>query len=110
MSQKVLDFERPIVELEGKIRELKVLSAGSAELADKISRLEEEAAKLQRERFASLSPWETLQLAKHPDRPYTLDYIDVLMNDFVELRGTGPSGTTRRSWAVSAGSAVVGCS
>ncbi len=87
MSQKVLDFERPIVELEGKIRELKVLSAGSAELADKISRLEEEAAKLQRERFASLSPWETLQLAKHPDRPYTLDYIDVMMDDFVELRG-----------------------
>ncbi len=87
MSQKVLDFERPIVELEGKIRELKVLSAGSTELADKISRLEEEAAKLQRERFASLSPWETLQLAKHPDRPYTLDYIDVMLRDFVELRG-----------------------
>lgn len=87
MSGKVLEFERPIVELETKIRELKSLSGGSAEMADEIARLEQKAIELQRERFAALSPWEQLQLAKHPDRPYTLDYVGELLTDFVELRG-----------------------
>jgi acetyl-CoA carboxylase carboxyl transferase subunit alpha len=87
MSTKVLEFERPIVELEGKIRELKLLSGESREMAAEIERLEEKARQLQKERFASLTPWEQVQLAKHPDRPYTLDYIGELMTDFVELRG-----------------------
>ena len=86
MSGKVLEFERPIVELESKIRELKSLS-GSVDMAGEIARLEEKAAALQKERFAALTPWEQLQLAKHPDRPYTLDYIGELLTDFVELRG-----------------------
>lgn len=89
-GSKVLDFERPIVELESKIQELKVLSegsAGSADMSHEISRLERKAAELQKERFASLTPWEGLQLAKHPDRPYTLDYIGEILTDFVELRG-----------------------
>ncbi|MBK7827447.1 acetyl-CoA carboxylase carboxyltransferase subunit alpha [Nannocystis sp.] len=86
MSGKVLEFERPIVELESKIRELKTLS-GSVDMAGEIARLEEKAAVLQKERFAALTPWEQLQLAKHPDRPYTLDYIGELLTDFVELRG-----------------------
>jgi acetyl-CoA carboxylase carboxyl transferase subunit alpha len=86
MSGKVLEFERPIVELESKIRELKTLS-GSVDMAGEIARLEEKAAALQKERFAALTPWEQLQLAKHPDRPYTLDYIGELLTDFVELRG-----------------------
>jgi acetyl-CoA carboxylase carboxyl transferase subunit alpha len=75
------------VELEGKIRELKLLSGESREMAAEIERLEEKARELQKERFASLTPWEQVQLAKHPDRPYTLDYIGELMTDFVELRG-----------------------
>lgn len=87
MSSKVLEFERPIVELEGKIRELKLLSGGSAEMAAEISRLEDKARQLQRERFASLTPWEQVQLAKHPDRPFTLDYVGELTTDFVELKG-----------------------
>jgi len=93
MSGKVLEFERPIVELESKIRELKNLSSGSTgaggsnDMASEIARLEEKAAALQKERFAALTPWEQLQLAKHPDRPYTLDYIGELLTDFVELRG-----------------------
>ena len=94
MSGKVLDFERPIVELESKIRELKNLSSGagnnnggSNDMAGEIARLEEKAAALQKERFATLTPWEQLQLAKHPDRPYTLDYIGELLTEFVELRG-----------------------
>ena len=90
MSAKVLEFERPIVELESKIRELKTLSVGNgggADMAGEIARLEEKAVQLQRERFAALTPWEQLQLAKHPDRPYTLDYIGELLSEFVELRG-----------------------
>jgi acetyl-CoA carboxylase carboxyl transferase subunit alpha len=90
MSGKVLEFERPIVELESKIRELKTLSVGNSagtDMAGEIARLEEKAVQLQRERFAALTPWEQLQLAKHPDRPYTLDYIGELLTDFVELRG-----------------------
>lgn len=87
MSTKVLDFERPIVELEGKIRELKLLSGGNAAMADEIARLEKKATELQRERFSSLTPWEQLQLAKHPDRPYTLDYVGEMTTDFVELKG-----------------------
>ena len=87
MSSKVLEFERPIVELEGKIRELKLLSGGSEEMAEEIQRLEEKARQLQKERFASLTPWEQVQLAKHPDRPFTLDYISELTTEFIELRG-----------------------
>jgi acetyl-CoA carboxylase carboxyl transferase subunit alpha len=87
MSGKVLEFERPIVELETKIRELKDLSSASGEMADEIAKLEQRAAELQRERFAALTPWEQLQLAKHPDRPYTLDYIGEILTDFVELKG-----------------------
>jgi acetyl-CoA carboxylase carboxyl transferase subunit alpha len=87
MSTKVLEFERPILELEGKIKELKHLSGGSHEMAAEIEKLEQQAQKLQRERFAKLSPWEQVQLAKHPDRPYTLDYIGEITTEFVELRG-----------------------
>jgi len=87
MSNRVLEFERPIVELEGKIRELKLLSGGSTEMAAEIERLEKKARQLQRERFASLTPWEQVQLAKHPDRPFTLDYLSELTTDFVELKG-----------------------
>ncbi|MCH9684881.1 MAG: acetyl-CoA carboxylase carboxyltransferase subunit alpha [Deltaproteobacteria bacterium] len=87
MSTKVLEFERPIVELEGKIKELKHLSGGSEEMAAEIERLEQKARQLSRERFAKLSPWEQVQLAKHPDRPYTLDYIGEITSEFVELRG-----------------------
>ncbi len=87
MTNKVLDFERPILELEGKIRELKLLSAGSEEMASEISKLERKAQQLQKERFSKLSRWEQFQLAKHPDRPYTLDYIGELIDDFVELHG-----------------------
>ncbi len=87
MSTKVLEFERPIVELEGKIRELKHLSGGSQEMAAEIEKLEQKARELQKERFAKLSPWEQVQLAKHPDRPYTLDYLGEIMSEFSELRG-----------------------
>ncbi len=88
MSTRVLEFERPIVELEGKIRELKLLLTGGDEgMAAEIERLEKKARELREERYASLSPWEQLQIAKHPDRPYTLDYVGEITSDFCELRG-----------------------
>ena len=88
MSTRVLDFERPIVELEGKISELKsLLSESDDDMAAEITRLEEKASQLQVDRYASLSPWEQLQVAKHPDRPYTLDYIGEITSGFMELRG-----------------------
>jgi acetyl-CoA carboxylase carboxyl transferase subunit alpha len=88
MSTRVLDFEKPIVELEGKIRELKLLLAGGNEaMAQEIARLEAKASELQREHYSRLTPWEQLQLAKHPDRPYTLDYIGEMTTEFVELKG-----------------------
>ncbi|MFV8753744.1 acetyl-CoA carboxylase carboxyltransferase subunit alpha [Nannocystaceae bacterium ST9] len=88
MSTRVLDFERPIVELEGKIRELKqLLAGGNADIARELELLEQKASELQRERYAKLTPWEQLQLAKHPDRPYALDYIGEITTEFVELKG-----------------------
>ncbi|TPV92974.1 MAG: acetyl-CoA carboxylase carboxyltransferase subunit alpha [Myxococcales bacterium FL481] len=87
MTTKVLDFERPLAELEDKIRELKTLTVGSPLMVTEIERLEEKASQLKQQRLASLTPWEQVQLAKHPDRPYTLDYIDQLTTEFVELRG-----------------------
>jgi acetyl-CoA carboxylase carboxyl transferase subunit alpha len=87
MTTRVLEFERPIVELEAKIRELKLLSASSDGMAEEIAKLEQKASALQRERFAALSPWEQVQLAKHPDRPFTLDYLGEIASEFVELKG-----------------------
>ncbi len=87
-STRVLDFERPIVELEGKIRELKqLLAGGNADIARELELLEQKASELQRERYSKLTAWEQLQLAKHPDRPYTLDYIGEITTEFVELKG-----------------------
>ncbi|MBI4512416.1 MAG: acetyl-CoA carboxylase carboxyltransferase subunit alpha [Deltaproteobacteria bacterium] len=86
-DRQVLDFERPIVDLERKIEELKQLQVGSVDFGDEIRRLEKKARKLQQEIFAELSPWQKVQLSRHPARPYTLDYIQVLFDDFVELHG-----------------------
>ncbi len=83
----VLDFERPIIELERKIDELRQLSASSVDFGDEISRLERKARKLQEEIFAELTAWQKVQLSRHPARPYTLDYVQALFEDFVELRG-----------------------
>ena len=86
-----LEFERPIVELETKISEIRTL-AGSPETVSvnfdrEIKSLEEKRDKLMKEIFSSLSPWQRVQLARHPKRPYALDYIQALCTDFVELHG-----------------------
>ncbi|WP_242343954.1 acetyl-CoA carboxylase carboxyltransferase subunit alpha [Anaeromyxobacter terrae] len=83
-----LDFERPIIALESKIAELKELSGGArVDFSDEIQKLEKKAKRLQAEIFSDLSPWQTVQLARHPNRPYTLDYLGRLFTDFFELEG-----------------------
>ncbi len=82
-----LEFERPLRELERRIQSLRESSSGSNEFALEITRLQDKARRLQREIFAELSPWQKVQLSRHPDRPYTMDYISRIAEDFVELHG-----------------------
>jgi acetyl-CoA carboxylase carboxyl transferase subunit alpha len=83
----VLPFEKPVVELVSRVRELRELAKSDRALEPELRRLEDKAAKLARELFAVLSPWQKVQLSRHPNRPYTLDYIDRIFADFVELHG-----------------------
>jgi acetyl-CoA carboxylase carboxyl transferase subunit alpha len=83
-----LDFERPLIELEKKIDELKALSAsGSVDFTSEIVKLEKKAKKLQTEIFSDLSRWQVVQLSRHSSRPYFLDYVQNLFTDFYELAG-----------------------
>ena len=81
-----LDFERPLLELERKIDELKSLSA-TADFTAEIQKLEKKARRLQSEIFSDLSRWQVTQLSRHPQRPYFLDYVQLLFTDFFELAG-----------------------
>jgi acetyl-CoA carboxylase carboxyl transferase subunit alpha len=85
--ETTLEFERPILALERKIEELKQLRTGTIDFSEEIVRLEAKASKLREEIFADLTPWQVVQLSRHPARPYTLDYIGFLLTDFVELHG-----------------------
>jgi acetyl-CoA carboxylase carboxyl transferase subunit alpha len=83
-----LDFEQPIAELEEKIDELRRVGHGSAvDLHDEIQRLRLRSAELTESIFKNLTPWQLSRLARHPSRPYTLDYIGLVFEDFVELHG-----------------------
>jgi acetyl-CoA carboxylase carboxyl transferase subunit alpha len=83
-----LDFERPLLALEAKIAELKELSGGAkVDFADEIAKLEKKAKRLQAQIFSDLDRWQTVQLARHPQRPYTLDYLAALFTDFFEIEG-----------------------
>jgi acetyl-CoA carboxylase carboxyl transferase subunit alpha len=83
----VLPFEKPVVELVTRVRELRELAKSDAALEPELRRLEDKAGKLARELFAELSPWQKVQLSRHPNRPYTLDYLSRAFTDFVELHG-----------------------
>jgi len=87
MAAHVLAFERPVVELVARVRELRDLASTDARWAPELERLEEKAAHLAREVFANLSPMQKVQLSRHPNRPYTLDYVARLFSDFLELKG-----------------------
>ena len=88
MIRHFLDFERPIAELEGKIEELRHLSTtGELNIADEVGRLQNTANRLLRQTYSRLTPWQKVQVARHPERPHCLDYIGGLITDFVPLAG-----------------------
>ncbi len=83
-----LEFEKPIIELEKKISDMKDFSVGeSIELSSEIASLEHKLIKLRDEIYSGLTRWQKVQLSRHPKRPYTLDYIQMISTDFVELHG-----------------------
>ncbi len=86
-DRQVLEFERPIIDLERKIAELRGLSTPTVDFSSEIRKLEVKARKLQKEVFAELSAQQKVQLSRHPTRPLTLDYVRLLTEDFVELHG-----------------------
>ncbi|MFY0688585.1 MAG: acetyl-CoA carboxylase carboxyltransferase subunit alpha [Cyclobacteriaceae bacterium] len=84
----LLDFEKPIAELEEKLADMKQLAQESdVDVTDATEKLEKKIVKLKKETFKNLTPWQRVQLSRHPDRPYTLDYIYEITNEFVELHG-----------------------
>ncbi len=84
-----LDFEKPIAELESKIRELKKLAGGeaSANISDEVGSLETKLDKLLRTTYAKLDPWQKTQVARHPERPHFCDYVEAMFDDFMPLAG-----------------------
>jgi acetyl-CoA carboxylase carboxyl transferase subunit alpha len=83
-----LEFEQPISELDAKIEELRFVQNESAvDISEEIDRLSVKSQQLTRDIYSSLSPWQVTQIARHPQRPYTLDYIEELFTDFQELHG-----------------------
>ncbi len=86
MAKTILDFEKPIVELESKIEEMRSIS-DQLDIEKDIIRLEEKVRQLKEEIYKGLTRWQRVQLARHPERPYTLDYIYAMCESFVELHG-----------------------
>ena len=84
----LLDFEKPIAELEAKLIDMKELAKTSdVDVSATVDQLEEKILKLKKETFSNLTRWQRVQLSRHPERPYTLDYIYEITNDFIELHG-----------------------
>ncbi|MFN7278020.1 MAG: acetyl-CoA carboxylase carboxyl transferase subunit alpha, partial [Betaproteobacteria bacterium] len=88
MKTTFLEFEQPIAELEQKIEELRYVQDDSAvDISDEIMRLQKKSNALSREIYGKLSAWQIAQVARHPQRPYSLDYLQTLFTDFEELHG-----------------------
>ncbi len=86
MAKMVLDFEKPILELEKKVEEMRKY-ADNPDIVQEIARIEKRVRQLQQSVYAGLTRWQKVQLARHAERPYTLDYIQTMLTDFVELHG-----------------------
>ena len=86
MGKTILDFEKPVYELEQKLEEMKK-SSDRLGIDKEITRIESKVAQLKEELYKDLSRWQRVQLARHPDRPYTLDYINLMTTNFIELHG-----------------------
>ena len=83
-----LEFEQPIAELDAKIEELRYVQNESAvDISEEIERLDKKSMQLTKDIYSSLTPWQVTQIARHPQRPYTLDYINDVFTEFVELHG-----------------------
>lgn len=96
MPNGFLEFEKPLLELERKIGELRSFSSEKGiDLAEEISTLEKKAESMKKEIYSNLSPWQKIQLARHPQRPYTLDYIKLIFEDFLEMHGDRLFGDDR---------------
>ncbi len=87
MASYVLPFEKPVVDLVGRVRELRALAIEDAQLLPELHALEAQANHLAKELFRDLSAWQKVQLSRHPNRPYAMDYLERLFTDFVELHG-----------------------
>src|SRR5450759_4347986 len=88
MKTSFLDFEQPIADLEGKIENLRFEQDDSVvDISEEIARLEQKGPTLTKEIYAKLTPWQIAQVARHPQRPFTLDYVNALFTDFEELHG-----------------------
>lgn len=86
MAKMVLDFEKPILELERKVEEMRKY-ADNSDIAREITRIEKRVRQLQQSVYAGLTRWQKVQLARHSERPYTQDYIQMMTRDFIELHG-----------------------
>jgi acetyl-CoA carboxylase carboxyl transferase subunit alpha len=86
MAKTVLDFEKPIVELEAKLEEMRKFS-DNLDIEKEIVKIEEKVRVLKENIYKELTRWQRVQLARHPDRPYTLDYINLMTTNFIELHG-----------------------
>ncbi|MBL8404665.1 MAG: acetyl-CoA carboxylase carboxyltransferase subunit alpha [Dechloromonas sp.] len=88
MKTSFLDFEQSIADLEAKIEELRFVQDDSAvDISEEIDRLQSKSAQLTKDIYAKLTPWQISQVARHPQRPYTLDYLSLIFTDFEELHG-----------------------
>jgi len=87
LASHVLPFEKPVVELVARVRELRALAESDKRFEAELRRLEEKCDRVARELFADLTPWQKVQLSRHPNRPYTLDYASRLFENFLELHG-----------------------
>jgi len=88
MANHSLAFEKPIVELENKLQELRAFSeAQNIDVSTELAELEKKIAETKRNIFQNLTPWDEVQLARHPQRPYSLDYVEAMCPDFIELHG-----------------------
>src|SRR3954465_13521213 len=82
-----LDFEKPVAELDAKVEELRALAASGSDIGDEISRIEDKAAQALNDLYANLTPWQKTLVARHPQRPHCIDYIDALITEFTPLAG-----------------------
>lgn len=86
MAKSVLEFEKPIFELENKIEEMRQFE-DQLDIKDEIKKLELKVTHLKKNIYEGLTRWQKVQLARHPERPYTLNYINMITTDFIELHG-----------------------